>query len=1736
MKRQLSHANIFNLKLIGAVAGTMGVVFYPLVASANTNSSESEQNNQKNSTLSATGNKASKASRKYNRSRKLIEALEAVNKHKNQTKKLIALNKASDKNTNLPSNLQRLVEERDYAAEYILTALKTSEDTNNNLPSSLRKLVDERNNAVENTLVALKPIKVTDTKLSLVQKLKVRRNQIANSKEELIALEPYVSTEKLLEEDNTNPESQGVASITQSKIIKLEEAEYNASLQNTLLSIDIGEDLSNSLQKIDEKGNYLLALEPFIEEQKPVESSINSTSEGNYLLALEPFLQEQKPAEFPINSTSGNYLLALEPFLQEQKPVEFPINSTNGNYLLALEPFLNEQKPAEFPINFTSKGNYLLALEPFLNEQKPVEFPINSTNGNYLLALEPFLQEQKPAEFPINSTSEGNYLLALEPFLQEQKPAEFPTKNTSENKTDVTQWFSQLVAINVFESTPKNQIPENTPTLIAKNWTTDNLSKRNYSFTSLIAIQPSSFTDNYDNNSSEIKLAAEYNSFNSRDNQNQELNSNNILASYSKSPFGLPQPENLNPNFTPVSNQYISQFPQNNNNSKVVILSPTPDAIVDVAATPIILQFLVGNQVELRVNGELSDRSLIGRTETDSETDLVTQTWYGVSLQNGENIISAQIIGSKEPPVTVKIMVRGGADEIKLNTVESRIPADGISTATIKGTLLDENGNISNRDAVVTLASTAGKFLEPDYKPGQPGFQVQAKGGQFTATLKSDLEAKTVRIRGKVGKLEAFTQLQFKTALRPSLMTGVIDFRLGARGTDFYSRFKDFLPEDEDNDTEVKFRSAVFATGAIGEWLVTGAYDSSRSLNEDCNCDNRLFGTYQFSEENYPTYGDSSTVNKITPSTDSVYLRLERSSRTLGADPDYAMWGDYNTQEFSRSSQQFTSLTRQLHGFKANYNIGKLQATAFYGNNVEGFQRDTIAPDGTSGFYFVSRRLLVPGSESVFIELEELNRPGTVLQRERLSRGPDYEIDYDRGTVLFREPILRTDVNEFGEVLVRRIVVTYQYEGDEAGDDTDIYAGRLQYNFARSANKDSWLAATYVQENQGDRDFELYGADAQFTFGKLGKIIAEFARSRNDSGEMGMVEGDAVRAEAEAEFIKGLRARAYYRFADTGFANNATISFVPGQTRYGAQVNGRVTKTTNLRFQYDREHNFGIAPQPLDTFEELFSPRTTAIPGNPVDNSLTTISAGIVQKFGKASLSVDWIQREREDRITPETLNTDSSQLRSRLNVPIAKKLSFVAQNETTLSDQTDAVYPDRTVFGLNWEAIPGINLSLTQQFYTQGQFDGNSITSLNVNGEHKFGEDTTVTGRFSVLGGSNGPTTQGALGLKQGVSIAPGLRLNLAYERVFGDFFGNNGTGQQFRQPFAVGQSAAALGFNSGDSYSVGLEYTDNPNFKASALFERRNSTSGNNTVISAGATGKLSSSLTALARYQQAGSSNQTLGALGDTANLRVGLAYRNPKNDKFNALMRYEYRKNPSTIPETILFGTGTGAEDHTFALEAIYAPNWQWEFYGKYALRNSTTYLADDFSSSSNTNLGQLRATYRLGYSWDLVGEARVITQSDYTETGFVVEAGYYLTPNLRIAGGYAFGDIDDRDFDGSRSASGPYLGVTMKLNQLFSGFGLQKRTPRREIEERQTLLNKLKQGTENGENLTPQPPSLQGNGENLKPLSWKERGLERGFSDIKKSPLGTLAEKIKKVNQAKKVEKTLLQRLTTGKRR
>lgn len=1092
------------------------------------------------------------------------------------------------------------------------------------------------------------------------------------------------------------------------------------------------------------------------------------------------------------------------------------------------------------------------------------------------------------------------------------------------------------------------------------------------------------------------------------------------------------------------------------------------------------------------------DPSLKNRAEEIAQTPLPSdapspQTTPAPTSPEFNPPATAPIEATPQPAITPTSITRGKITRLEFAPAsDSRVPADGRSTITLSGQVLDEANQPVLQEVIVTLTSSAGKFIGADQDSDRPGFQVIARQGKFSVELQSTLEPKQVRVRAAIDdvkppslspvpfaypgtlpqtslseNLEVYAEVEFITNLRPSLVSGSVNLRLGASGTDYYGSFRDFLSQSSiKKGTQFDVNTALFAIGRVGDWLFTGAFNNTRPLNQTCEGTTRLFRDAQFCDQVYPTYGDSSTVDYLTPSIDSVYLKFERTS-PAGAGQDYAMWGDYRTEEFATASQYYTATARQLHGFKANYNFGNLQATLMYGNNLEGFQRDTIVPNGTSGYYFLSRRLVIGGSESVYLETEEINRPGSVVDRVPLSRIRDYEIDYDRGSIIFRRPIQTTEFDLFGRTLVRRVVVTYQYEGVGTGG-TNLYAGRAQYNFSRQAQRESWAGVSYLREDRGSRDFELYGADALFSFGRDGQIVAEVAQSKNADPYAGEVEGSAYRVEAKTSVLSGVLARAYYRSVDENFSNNATFSFSPGQTRYGADIAAKVGSSTQVRAQIDREINYGIASAFGVGGVDLFDRSNTLFCDTPglarcgeeplrlgrVDNSLTTISAGFEQKIGTAAFSLDWVNRTRDDRAT-DLLSEDSNQLVSRLSVPISEKLLFRAQNELSFGDD-DPLYPSRTTVGLDWKVYPGVTMRLAQQFLSGGQFSSNSITSLDTIVDRKLSDDTSLTGRYSVLTGINGMTGQGAIGLNHRIKLSPGLRVNLGYERIFGDIFAYTAAGQQFAQPYAVGQSSSSLGINSGDSYSVGVEYTDNPDLKASARFERRNSSAGNNTLWSGGVVGKLSPALTALVRFQQANASNQLLTGLGDTSNLKLGVAYRDPNNDKLNLLLRYEYRQNPGVTPTTLLFGSGTGSKVHLAAIEAIYAPNFRWEFYGKYALRNTQSYSARDLVGTNFISLAQLRTTYRLGYNWDLGGEVRWSGQSitGFNEVGFLLEAGYYLTPNLRAAVGYSFGDINnDRDFEGSRSKGGFYATLSFKLNELFNGFGLQRVAPPQQQESR-----------------------------------------------------------------------------------
>ncbi len=171
-----------------------------------------------------------------------------------------------------------------------------------------------------------------------------------------------------------------------------------------------------------------------------------------------------------------------------------------------------------------------------------------------------------------------------------------------------------------------------------------------------------------------------------------------------------------------------------------------------------------------------------------NQNQLITQTCYGVSLGNSESPITAQANynGAIGEPVSIKLKVRGRAENDAIS--HRRVENSGggrYRCLTIEGKLLDENNNLTKQDGIVTLFTTAGEFAGVDQDRDQPGFQVPFKEGKFTAKLRSSIDPQTVKNSGTSLNIVSFVQAQFETNLRTPITTGVVDIRLGARGTDF---------------------------------------------------------------------------------------------------------------------------------------------------------------------------------------------------------------------------------------------------------------------------------------------------------------------------------------------------------------------------------------------------------------------------------------------------------------------------------------------------------------------------------------------------------------------------------------------------------------------------------------------------------------------------------------------------------------------------------------------------------------------------------------------------------------------------------------------------------------------------------------------------------------------------------------------------------------------------------------
>ncbi|HTV72848.1 MAG TPA: hypothetical protein VME66_03965 [Candidatus Acidoferrales bacterium] len=986
--------------------------------------------------------------------------------------------------------------------------------------------------------------------------------------------------------------------------------------------------------------------------------------------------------------------------------------------------------------------------------------------------------------------------------------------------------------------------------------------------------------------------------------------------------------------------------------------------------------------------------------------------------------------------------VAGGA--LTLDAMQHQAPGDGASLVALSGCVLDADGKIVRGDVDVMLTTTLGTFIGSDDSTA-PGFHVIAKDGIFQAVLQAPVHAGTATVTAHAGKLQAQTTIVFTTSLHHGIAAGAFDLHIGAASTDYYSPLDTFLSDDSSvwNYETSGFVQGPISGGRDGDQAqLTVAFDNQNPINGECSGLTPIYGSTQLQtacQPRYEIYGDESTQTNLANSSDNLYFRIEKNA-------DFAEWGDYDTSEFSDLGQTYAATALELHGAKANYDFGKLSVTGLYATDVEAFQRDIIAPNGTSGTYYLSRQLVVPGSEIVQLELQPLNRPGDVVSETVLTGGVDYELDPETGALTFTEPVSQTSIDPLtGAPLAQYIIVTYQYDG---GTGSDALGARLQYALPGTPAAPSGVGVSNFSQNMGAASYSLTSADVALAQGSS-RFMAEVANAAQLNADGTSSDGKAYHVEEQIS-NSHLKADVYVRHADPGFVNDASAtSFVSGQTQYGASVSGSLSKRTAVSLQVQEEHDQGTSPLVLSDPSQYLDPGSAPAPGNAIDSDLSTVSGSVVQKVGHATATLGLSANDYTDDLQ-SSLNTNNMQAIARIAVPLAPRWSALAEVDQTLSGASTELYPQRQAVGVAYQVANGIQVGATTQALQGGTFGTRHFTSLDTMIDRQLDGATELTAKYAIYGGANGFTAQQEIGLNDHLEIARHVRADLGFEDATGSLFNLTGAGLQFAQPYAVGSSTAGLALTGGTDYHVGAELVGDPDFKAGARFEHSNSLYGSENVIHLTAAGSLNDSDKLLVSFDRSAAANQLLGYMPAASDLDMGFALRDPRSDAHNWLISYEFRQYPGLLPSQVLtpgqtlqqndlLSSGSVVtEDGTLALEGIESVTPRLELYGKIASRNSQSEISPGVFSSSTIEFLQTRARYEIGQRYDATLEAREILQNigDFHETGYIGEFGYLLTPELRAAVGYEGGWIDQMIFDQGQSHKGAYVDLTMRVQNLW----------------------------------------------------------------------------------------------------
>jgi uncharacterized repeat protein (TIGR01451 family) len=979
-----------------------------------------------------------------------------------------------------------------------------------------------------------------------------------------------------------------------------------------------------------------------------------------------------------------------------------------------------------------------------------------------------------------------------------------------------------------------------------------------------------------------------------------------------------------------------------------------------------------GSTFVLKVNGVEFPAKRVGLKASNEQIE--AWEYVGVKMQPGSNTLQVEQVdgfGIARGKASITVIAPGDLGRLEVSAPTKNLFADGRTQTKISVRLLDNKGAIVSSRTAVTLEAAIGQWQVADLNATEPGVQVFIEGGRGEFSLLAPTQAGDCTVRVSSGILRSNLTLSFVPELRPLIVSGVATAKLNLFG--FNARGAGALRTEEIFENEDKARGALFVKGRIlGSSLLTLRYDSQKKE------DDRLFRDIQ-PDAYYPIYGDSSARGFDAQSTSKLYVRVDQNK-------SYVLYGDYTTSGLN-TARSLGDYNRSFTGLKLHRETDRFSANLFASRDSQRQIVDEIRGNGTSGRYLLRAGDIREQSEKVEIIVRDRNQPSVVLSTTPQTRFVDYTLDGFSQGIIFRSPVPSFDSN------LNPVYIRVTYEVEQGGPNFTVAGGDAQFQVNNKLN----LGGAYSTDRNPQAPFSLRSINATYRFAASTTLVGEWAQSKR-----GEEKGGAQRIELLHEGTR-LAARLFWGRSDAGFDNPAALL-----------SQGRQEATLKATYKVDGSNR--IVAEAL---------RSKDVAGN---GTRSGAQLSLEHSFDN-NVRVEVGVRKVKDSGTPlqsgnGATPADFTSLRAKVTAPVPNM-----PQANLFAEYEKAVQGDGQVLtvGGDYQIANRGRLYLRHELISSlsGRYGLNDTTdqhSTLIGMDADYMKNGRVFSEYRVGGGISGRDAEAALGLRNTWNLGEGLRANTSFERIK-DMGGTSGVSNN---------SIAVTG---------GLEYTRSPNFKGTARMEVRNGDSSDSILGTVGAAYKISPSFSLLGKgvYSKTNSASAT-GSTGvnfagqNQRRALIGLSYRSSKNDRLQALLKYEYRGETGSLSSRLR------RRSQIVSANVNYQASRRWNLSGHYALKSGY----DQSNGLSNNALLQLlsgRATYNMGRRADLSLLGSVFRGGGAAQTGLGAEVGFRLTSNLRLSAGYLLGRFRANDLpDIGGSDSGFYLRFGYEFDEDLLGGG------------------------------------------------------------------------------------------------